>query len=130
ALMAFPQSPHVDRDRLSQVYLQRALQLSPDYLPAHVLLLDVQARSRRAVWARQGLETHQIQHSPLVGRAAPAAALPESARFAYLMDDLAYFGGTDDVGRRWDDVATREYVETSMDLSRRFADELLRLAPS
>jgi hypothetical protein len=111
------------RYRLAQMYLERAVQLAPDYANAHMLLLDVRYRLRNPF--------PPPKPTPLDARYQTVIALPNGERFDRMTDDvLSLFNGVDDVSRRWDDVAVNEYVGLSMRLSEAFAHDLLTLAPT
>ena len=105
---------------LGRAYLERALSLDPEFVRARALRVSLAARERdanmrAAVKGARGEEQHRA-----------VSALPETERFEYLpwLGELAYMGF-----ENAEDKGQEAEATLLLDLSKKYAQELLVLAP-
>jgi hypothetical protein len=112
--------PHPETVRdLAATYFRRAVDINPHFVPAHQALLHMVFRKKQA-------ETQSIIRTlPVDSRFAAVLNLPESQRFPALreMAEHLYQEGNSL------DILDPQKADADRDLSRKYAEELLRLAP-
>ena len=109
--------------RLARDCLERAARLDPELAPTRTMLADLIASERsRAAWLRDRTVAPAEQYEAL-------AALPPAERFEAMaeaaVDALQSVRGA----ARFDDRTLAGYIETKTDNARRFARDVLALAP-
>src|SRR5262249_9545304 len=104
---------------LATTYLRRAVDINPHFVPAHEALLRIVFRKK------QSEPQAVLRKLPVESRLAAVLSLPESQRFPAMreMAEHLYQEGNSL------DILDAEKADADRDLSRRYAEELLKLAP-
>lgn len=126
ALVRSPRTgaPGFDPDALAESCLERALRLNPRSIAAHVGLLQIE-RARRTDRLYQSI----LRKAPLASQHEAVAALPEAERFELLPElALAAFRQAEGAASM-NDANLDEYVRRALENSRRYAEDVLALAP-
>jgi hypothetical protein len=114
----------IDPDDLARSCLERALQLNPRSIAARVGLLQIE-RARRTDRLYQSI----LRKAPLASQHEAVAALPEADRFELLPElALAAFRQAEGAASM-NDANLDEYVRRALENSRRYAEDVLALAP-
>jgi beta-lactamase regulating signal transducer with metallopeptidase domain len=116
--------PDFDPDLLARSYLERALRLNPQSIRAHTELVDLRSRER----TRRIYELI-LRKIPPASQSEAASTLPEADRFDLLPDlALTACAQFEDTARN-EDSNLQGYADLARERSRRFAEDLLELAP-
>jgi hypothetical protein len=105
----------------AEACFKRALQFNPDAILAHTELLDMTTSVSRNVQPLWGV--------PADSQYEYVSALPEAERFARLPDEANAAIAAMDVGGEWNDRNLSGYVSLAKDRAKKYADDILRLAP-
>jgi len=113
----------LDAELIASSCLERALALSPESIHANTERLTLRARKRLD-------RIHDLLRDvPLISQYEALSRLPEPDRFDLLADlALRAFGAAEDAAGHGD-PNLEDYIKTARELSRKYAQDLLALAP-
>ena len=114
----------LDAERIASSCLERALGLNPESIHANTERLTLRARQRTD-------RIHRLLRDvPPISQYEALSRLPEADRFELLPDlALGAFGAAESAAG-FDDPNLQDYIKTKRELSGKYAQDLLGLAPS